>query len=337
MKREERMGGALLSPFGRHELGASVVTIGRRASNTIVLQDTQASSLHAELRPDGAGYVLIDLGSTNGTSVNGQPVAAHTPHMLHAGDVITIGDTVLTVELASAQLPPAARLHAPAPPAALAPTQRVAAPPMEVAQPLAPAYPPPRPGYRSPAAAPPAYALQPAYRAGPVIQAPPVKKNASTRRIFFIVGCSLALVLVVCVTLGVVVFKYIYAHTPQGVVEAYYTNLQSQQYFDAYSYMDTLNQQLFTIEAHKQGLIDGGQLFDAVFSCLDHQFGHVSAFVANLLKQGNGEASVQVIVTRAKLRYPDTIGLISEQNTWKIALFTPPPGQQCINFTPGQL
>src|SRR5579871_1118680 len=140
MKREERMGGALLGPFGRHKLGEHVVTIGRRASNTIVLDDTQASSLHAEIRPEGAGYVLIDLGSTNGTSVNGQQVAAHTPHMLHAGDVITIGDTALTVELASAQLPPTARLHAPAPPA-IAPTQRVAAPPIEVAYPPAPAYP----------------------------------------------------------------------------------------------------------------------------------------------------------------------------------------------------
>ncbi len=330
------MRGALLGPFGRHELGASVVTIGRRASNTIVLPDTQASSLHAEIRPDGVGYVLVDLGSTNGTSVNGQPMAAHTPHALRAGDVITIGDTALTVELGSAQLPPTARLNAPAP-SALAPTQRVAAPPREVVYPPAPAYPPLRPGYRAPAAAPPAYALQPAYRAGPILQAPPAKKSASTRRILFIVGGSLALVLVVCVTLGVIVFKYIYAHTPQGVVEAYYTNLQSQQYFDAYGYMDHLNQQLFTIEAQKQGLTDGGQLFDAVFSCLDHQFGHVTAFVTNLLKQGNGEASVQVNVTRAKLRYLDTIGLIGEQNTWKIALFTPPPGQQCINFTPGQL
>ncbi|HEU5199757.1 MAG TPA: FHA domain-containing protein, partial [Ktedonobacterales bacterium] len=293
------MGGALLGPFGRQELGASIVTIGRRACNTIVLHDTQASSLHAELRPDGAGYVLIDLGSTNGTRVNGQPVAAHTHHALHAGDVITIGDTALTVELASAQLPPTARLNAPAPSVsgperwprrglgplapvgrsrapASAPTQRVAAPSIDVASPPAPASPPPRPDYRATAAAPPAYAPQPPYRAGPIIQAPPAKKSASTRRILFIVGGSLALALVVCVTLGVVVFKYIYAHTPQGVVEAYYANLQSQQYFDAYGYMDHMNQQLFTIEAHKRGLTDGGQLFDAVFSCLDHQFGHVS-------------------------------------------------------------
>src|SRR5690349_17064532 len=142
MKREARMGGALLGPFGRHELGASVVTIGRRASNTIVLDDTQASSLHAEIRPDGAGYVLIDLGSTNGTSVNGQPVAAHTPHVLHASDVITIGDTSMTVELSSSQLPPTARLNAPTP-AAFAPTQRVATPPIDAAPPPDPAYPPP--------------------------------------------------------------------------------------------------------------------------------------------------------------------------------------------------
>lgn len=313
------MGGALLGPFGRWELGAGVVTIGRLASNSIILNDTRASSRHAELRPDGIGYILIDLGSTNGTRVNGQPIAAHTPHMLRGGDVITIGDTSMTVELASAELPPTVRMNAPASPA-LPLTQPVAAPPTDGAYPPSPAYPTP----------------QPTYRASPIVQAPPRKKGSSTKRILFIVGGALALVLIVCVTLGVIVFKYIYAHTPQGVVEAYYTDLQSQQYFDAYSYMDNLNHQLFTIEAHKHGLTDGGQLFDAVFSCLDQHFGPVTAFAANLLKQGNGEASVQGHVTRSKLRYLDTVGLIAEQNTWKIALFALPPGQQCISLTPGQ-
>ena len=327
------MGGALLGPFGRRELGAGVVTIGRLASNTIILNDTQASSRHAELRSDGAGYVLVDLGSTNGTRVNGQPIAAHTPHVLRGGDVITIGDTSMTVELASAELPPTVRLNAPAS-SALPLTQPVATPPIDGANPLPPAYPTPQPAYGVPA--PPASAPQPPYRAPPIIQAPPRKKGSSTKRILFIVGGALALVLIVCVTLGVIVFKYIYAHTPQGVVEAYYTDLQSQQYFDAYGYLDNLNHQLFTIEAHKHGLTDGGQLFDAVFSCLDQHFGPVTTFAANLLKQGNGEASVQVDVTRAKLRYLDTTGLIAEQNNWKIALFALPPGQQCIALTPGQ-
>lgn len=328
------MGGALLGPFGRRELGPGVVTIGRHASNTIVVNDTQASSRHAELRPDGTSYMLIDLGSTNGTSVNGQPVAAHTPHILRGGDVITIGDTAMTVELAGAELPPTVHMNAPTP-AALPPTQRAAAPPIDGAYSRAPAYPSPKPGSRVPAP-PPAYAPRPAYRAAPIIQAAPAKKGSSTKRILFIVGGTLALVLIACVTLGVIAFKYIYAHTPQGVVEAYYTDLQSQQYFDAYNYMDQLNQQLFTIEARKQGLTNGGQLFDAVSSCLDQHFGPVTAFIVNLLKQGSGEASVQVHVTRSKVQYLDTIGLIAEQNTWKIALFALPPGQQCISLTPDQ-
>lgn len=327
------MGGALLGPFGRRELVAGIVTIGRHASNTIMLNDTQASSRHAELRSDGAGYVLIDLGSTNGTRVNGQPIAAHTPHLLRGGDVITIGDTSMTVELASAELPPTVRMNAPASPA-LPLTQPVATPPIDGAYPPSPAYPTPQPTYGVPA--PPASAPQPPYLASPIVQAPPRKKGSSAKRILFIVGGALALVLIVCVTLGVIVFKYIYAHTPQGVVEAYYTDLQSQQYFDAYGYLDNLNHQLFTIEAHKHGLTDGGQLFDAVFSCLDQHFGPVTTFAANLLKQGNGEASVQVNVTRAKLRYLDTTGLIAEQNNWKIALFALPPGQHCISLTPGQ-
>lgn len=48
-------------------LGEYVLTIGRQADSAIVLADTNASRRHAEIRPGGDGFVIVDLGSTNGT------------------------------------------------------------------------------------------------------------------------------------------------------------------------------------------------------------------------------------------------------------------------------
>src|SRR5215472_4231164 len=95
------MQGALLGPFGRYALGNDVVTLGRLPANTIVIDDGKTSGRHAEVWPEGAGYVLADVGSTNGTMLNGQPLRVHEPQPLRNGDVITIGLTRVTVELAA--------------------------------------------------------------------------------------------------------------------------------------------------------------------------------------------------------------------------------------------
>jgi pSer/pThr/pTyr-binding forkhead associated (FHA) protein len=54
---------------GAIELGSRVVTIGRGAQNDLVLDDPDRtiSRFHAEVRPEDGGYVLVDLGSQNGT------------------------------------------------------------------------------------------------------------------------------------------------------------------------------------------------------------------------------------------------------------------------------
>ncbi len=80
---------ALELPDGsRLELGNSVVSIGRSTDCTLTLLDTNASRHHADLQPDGDSYVLVDLGSTNGTKVNGQPI---TSRLLVDGDELTFG------------------------------------------------------------------------------------------------------------------------------------------------------------------------------------------------------------------------------------------------------
>ena len=58
----------------------------------VVLQDPGASRQHAEIRRTPRGYVLADLGSTNGTMVNEATVSER---LLQEGDRITIGRTIL--------------------------------------------------------------------------------------------------------------------------------------------------------------------------------------------------------------------------------------------------
>jgi len=92
------MEAALNSPYGRTILGPAGMTIGRSPDNQLVVNDPQASSHHAQIYPDGQGYLLVDLGSTNGTFVNEQPLISHSPRMLNAGDVLRIGNTSFSYE-----------------------------------------------------------------------------------------------------------------------------------------------------------------------------------------------------------------------------------------------
>ena len=69
------------------------VVIGRSRECDVRLADTNVSRRHAELRQEGATYWLVDLGSTNGTELNGRRVEREK---LSDGDAITIGSTELT-------------------------------------------------------------------------------------------------------------------------------------------------------------------------------------------------------------------------------------------------
>jgi pSer/pThr/pTyr-binding forkhead associated (FHA) protein len=62
----------------------------------VPLGDTNVSRRHAEVRRIGEKFVVSDLGSTNGTRVNGVPVREQ---FLSSGDQITIGSTTLVFEL----------------------------------------------------------------------------------------------------------------------------------------------------------------------------------------------------------------------------------------------
>ena len=70
--------------------------LGRGADADIVLEDSFSSSRHARLVPQGDAVVLEDLGSTNGTYLNDEPLGG--PQPLHEGDRIRIGDSEFTFE-----------------------------------------------------------------------------------------------------------------------------------------------------------------------------------------------------------------------------------------------
>jgi hypothetical protein len=88
--------GSIVLPTGdRIVLGEETLTIGRLPSCDIPVPDPNVSRKHAEIRPSGAGYVVVDLGSTNGTRVNGATV---NERKLTDGDVIAVGTTRLRFE-----------------------------------------------------------------------------------------------------------------------------------------------------------------------------------------------------------------------------------------------
>ena len=70
--------------------------LGRGEQADIRLEDTFASSQHARFAPHGEVMVLEDLGSTNGTYLNEEPLRG--PQPLHPGDRIRIGDSQFTFE-----------------------------------------------------------------------------------------------------------------------------------------------------------------------------------------------------------------------------------------------
>ncbi|MCX8005908.1 MAG: FHA domain-containing protein [Burkholderiaceae bacterium] len=63
-------------------------TIGRRSHNDLVIDNLAVSGEHAVVFQSGSDVYLEDLGSTNGTTVNGQPIKKH---LLQSGDIIEIG------------------------------------------------------------------------------------------------------------------------------------------------------------------------------------------------------------------------------------------------------
>lgn len=193
--------------------------VGRDVANEMLINDAEVSRRHARISIQAGNYVIEDLGSTNGTFVNGQRLTG--PRVLRVGDTVMFGENVsLTFEMAgydpnATLISAPGTVVAPQPPAPapqpVAPPQPVYTPPP--AQPVAPPppvyQPAPQPVYQP--APQPVYqpAPQPAYSgrvpASPV--EPLMQEEVKPRRrtgLWIACGC---LVVVLCIAIvGAVAF-----------------------------------------------------------------------------------------------------------------------------------
>jgi hypothetical protein len=83
------------APRPTYEIGKAL-SLGREADNQIQLADDRASRHHARIERMGEGFRILDLGSSNGTFLNGVRLAGPTP--LDPGDQVQIGDVRFVVQ-----------------------------------------------------------------------------------------------------------------------------------------------------------------------------------------------------------------------------------------------
>ncbi len=239
------MEAALQGPAGRTALGTGVVTLGRAPDNQLVINDSKASSHHAEISQasDGQSYSITDLGSTNGTFVNEQRVDQNVPRSLHAGDTVRIGDTTFTYEVSGASqvaptiyaTPSQGNTPGYQPTVAAAPPSFAdygANAPQQAYQPPPPAY-TPYPPPQQPPYAPLAYGQPgiPGY-------APPAQPRKKSRRgLWITLAVILAVLVVAC---GAIIF--VGRSTPSKTLDAFCSAIKGQDYQTAYNQLSQFRQ-----------------------------------------------------------------------------------------------
>lgn len=324
----------LKGSFGQTTLEAvpHPYTIGRAPDNQLVVNDSKASSHHAQIRYEGQGYEVIDLGSRNGTYVNGQQLVPHVPHLLSVNDQIRIGDTTFVFEAdamssLSSQTSQAATVYGgssqgyiPAftptfvapPPSENFGTQQSAYVP-EYVSPVSPtppyaanSYGVPQGAYASP---PPSYppannyvAPQGSYGSYPP---PSVQQQKPRRRaLWIIVGVVLGLLLIATIALGAV--GYANRSTDTKTLNAFCSALKGGDYQTAYNQLSSGLQARYGSEA----------AFAAAFST-NGGLGKVNSCAVNSVNDGANTGTISYVFSGgSKLAVDYT--LIEENSMLKI-------------------
>lgn len=129
------------TPGATYSLEGDQIVIGRDSTNGVVINDAEISRKHSRLTFQGGKYVLEDLGSTNGTFVNGQRLAG--PAVLKSGDVVSLGEQIvlmydaLSVDAGATVISSRKSASAPVVPPP-APAQVAAPPPPSYSTPMTP-------------------------------------------------------------------------------------------------------------------------------------------------------------------------------------------------------
>jgi pSer/pThr/pTyr-binding forkhead associated (FHA) protein len=181
-----------------YPLEAAEISIGRDSSNMVAINDAEVSRRHARMELRGPAYMIQDLGSTNGTFVNGTRITGM--QALNPGDTVAFGEgIVLAYESAIIDVD-ATVLSAKAPPTAIQrPVPAPAPTPMPVPEPVfsRPAPPP------EPAPIPtPAYSGQ--VPTGPVLM-PPAAAPKKKRKFPIWLIIVIILLVIICVCVGIFV------------------------------------------------------------------------------------------------------------------------------------
>jgi predicted component of type VI protein secretion system len=293
------MEAVLHGPMGRIDLGTSVLTIGRVPGSDIFMTDSQSSGRHAEIRPEGMGYSIVDLSSTNGTFVNDQRLTAQIPRPLRSGDRIRIGKTVFTYETSGIS--------------PIAPTVFAGQPVLETERVLPPTVAVPQPAYGKrqqheyqPVPPQPQGYTVPATPFNPVT--PQQKPKKSHRGLW--VTLILLIVVVLLAGAAYAAFTYVNRSTPDKTLTAFCTDLKNNDYHGAYQQMSQ-NFQSRTSEAaftkfFQDNFARAGGLKDCQFS--------------NLATSGStGTATITFTVNNGLIPpQPRSSTLVTDSGVWKI-------------------
>ena len=294
------MEAALNSPLGRTILEPAVLTIGSSPDNQLVLQSANVAEHQAEVRPEGQGYSITDLGSESGTFVNGERLDWNTPRLLSPGDTIMIGDTTFTYEGDTAQSPGTDQEAG-----------RPQGSPIEEHTGFDPGKAPGLQPYGE--SYPQSSFEQPVYQGsipgstaaygGPVT--PPVTRR---RRIWI----WISLVIIVLLLLGAGAYYYFSRSTPQKTLDAYCQALQAQNYLAAY---DQLAPSLQNMETEPQ------------YAAISQATGKISTCTHSSASIIADTATANLtLISSAGHRYSGTITLSKDNSsTWKISILLSSP------------
>jgi hypothetical protein len=193
------------------ELPQSTISIGRDPGNHVMVEDPQVSRQHARLVPQGGLMVLEDLGSTNGTTVNGLRIVA--PHTLAHGDEIGLGDNVTFIfygqPLGAGETMAAPRVVYDTPPEATP----VYPPPVYEAAPVPSYQPPPASAYPPPADYDPAQVGAPDYAGQPEYYEEYYEEGAGYN--WALIGGCLLVAIIILLFLAVIIYFF----APASIVD----------------------------------------------------------------------------------------------------------------------
>lgn len=334
------MEAVLNGPFGRTMLSPARLTIGRSPDNQLVLNDTQASSHHAVIYADSTGYVITDLGSTNGTFVNQQRLTPNVPHMLRSADRIRIGGTEFTYEINTNQSDDATIVANPGH------WNESSYPPTVVGtpdnnpygyNPDGPAYPPPpgypqqdyqqptsypQQGYPAPAPNYPNYGppqqpyvppVQPGQYNQPDITAPgqPVKLARKSR-----LGLWIALIIIALVIIIAAGGAYYFANrsTPTKTLQAYCDAIKTNNAQEAYNQLSSRVQNQTTLQRFTTNFNTAERLLNSPL------VGGISDCTVSNVQENGSSATGTIVITIKNGNKPvsSNEGLINDNGTWKI-------------------